>query len=263
MLVLMAHNKRPRSLALILLLAAFLLQVNPLYVLGGYGLYLSRKVAKSLVLYYTKQGKRSKDSADVKILSMPSSTPQTVSELVSYRPEVLQQYLNGTPTSSDTTNSNSEPHVVDVILLGGDLGTLYTAGLLSQRGMKCLVLQPRNCQPTSVAASGLPTAFLDNMSVGNPLRTQMLFENVLRIRGCTNQKRVVLKPIGTRANDFAHSVIRVKNVLKKNQKEDIVILRAGEVLVYVCCFLLLSCTREQLVSPLVTLLVCSPRIMLL
>jgi hypothetical protein len=129
---------------------------------------------------------------------------------------------------------------VDVVLLGNDFGTLYTAALLAQTGLKCIVLEPANCQPNKILPKSpdLPHAYLQNMSIGHPLRTQLLFENVLRITGSTEQKRVVLRPIGSPSDDFAHTIIKLNHATKKNKKEDVVILRPGEVIHFLLICLL-------------------------
>lgn len=236
MLLLMLYNKRPKSEAMLLLLAAFLLQANPFYVLIAYAIYYLRHFFKVLFiamdscLHASPSGVKEKLS-HFKKTKVNSDAMKNGKDILAYRPESVEQYV----ASLDSTMRQSERErddsiiatTVDVILLGNDFSTLYTAGLLSQAGCKCLVLEPSNSQPIKVVAQSpdLPPVYFENMSVGDPLRTQLLFEKVLHVEGSNEQERVVLKPIGKPVDDFAHTVIRLKSVAKKMKSDEIVILR--------------------------------------
>jgi hypothetical protein len=234
----MIHNKRRKNLAMLLLIAAFLLQANPLYIASIYLLYFLRNTLKCLCGNYLND-EETCDHKTIQKLNMEASTPspETQAKVFSYRPESMEAFSSEVLKGS--AGSLSTPVTVDVVLIGNDLSTLYTAGILSQAGMKCIIFEPSNTQAVKISPqnSELPEAFLYNLSTGDPMRTQSLFDKVLHIQGASasatseqeGQQRVVLKPIGSAADGFAHTIINLKNVTKKNRKDDIVILRPGEV----------------------------------
>jgi hypothetical protein len=234
MLLLMVYNKQSKNHAMLLLIAAFLLQANPLYVLMVYGVYFLRSIIIQVVI--SARGNGTDTSIELKRHTLEDSYASEKS-ILAYKPESLGRYIASLspPTTqssgSTATTTTTTTTVVDVILIGNDLSTLYTAGLLSQAGKKCLVLELTNSQPIRVVAKSheLPIAYLENLSVGNPVRSQMLFENVLRLKGSCNQKRVVLTPIGSSSEGFAHTIIHLKHPVKSSRKEDVVILRSGQV----------------------------------
>ena len=205
-----AHKRMTNNIALLILIAAFLLQANYIYVVFAYivqGLRISlRKFGEMLFL--------NRKRAPLKRRKIIDDADQQ-RNIYSYRPETVSSYIAGLekPSSDEKTN-------VDTILIGNDISTLYTAGILSQAGLKCVVLEPANIQPVTVEAKspGLPAAYLESMSVGNPRRTQMLFENVLRIDGCSDSVgRIILRPLGNPAENFAHTIIKINNEVDRDE----------------------------------------------
>jgi hypothetical protein len=213
----MIYNKRKKDMAILGLISAFLLQVNPLYVIIAYSLYYLRLfIAKALSRLSTR-----KKRSGIKKKLIPAMNKK---DIMSYKPESISAFMANNATSSSV--------LADVVLIGNDIGTLYTAALLSQAGKRCVVLEPWNCQPYKVSATSdpnLPDAYVENISIGNPERNQVIFEKVLRIDECDELQRLVLRPIGSSVDEYTHSVIRLKNVTKKNRKDDVVVMRPGKV----------------------------------
>lgn len=248
MLLLIVYNKtRSKNLAVLSLIAAFILQVNPLYIVGIYGLYFTTRALVRVGGWIISRAKvrrgaekNNKMSSKRMISGRNDGDAVAHADVLSYQPESMQDFITA---SSSKSTSFPKSMTSDVVLVGSDLSTLYTAGLLSQAGMKCVVLEPLNSQPSRATAtsSDLPDAYLENLSVGNPMRTQMLFDQVLRPRGggggcdvngqsqSQSQSRVRLHPIGSAADDYAHTVVKLTNVVKKSRKEDILIARVGKV----------------------------------
>ena len=246
MLLLMVYNKRSKNMALLMLVGAFLLQANPLYILLLYGVYYLRVALGMTYVLATKWFQSSSPTIDMeqhKKIHKKNllNSPGVESDILAYEPESLEEYLKN---SNIPSNNNLSSTTVDVILLGNDFGTLYTAGLLSQAGYKCLVLEPINSQPVRVVAqsSELPTVYLENMAVGDPVRTQQLLDNILCVEGSQEKQRILLTPLGSVAEDFAHTVIKLKhNTRQRSRPDEVLVLRPpGQVCVSVYLSVYLS-----------------------
>jgi len=93
----------------------------------------------------------------------------------------------------------------DHVLVGNDIGTLYTAALLSKNGHRCCVLQLSHCAATEAYPPGAPCAApLLNVSVGKIERYQSLLDVVLS-DGC---ERVKFSPVGGEGDGYTSALIR-------------------------------------------------------
>lgn len=98
------------------LIAAFIFSLNPLYVV-------------LLTLFWGFSSLTSKSPK----LHLPNRfRSKSLKETLAYSPEDIKSTLN---------DGQFDP-VFDHVLVGNDLGTLYTAALLARNNHKCCVLQP-------------------------------------------------------------------------------------------------------------------------
>lgn len=114
-------NKRVSFHALILV-AAFIFNINPLY------------VSITIFLYWMANGSRRIQQKPKQFLAC----------------NVKAKENNLIETSKQLENKALNEKHFDHILVGNNISTLYTAALLSKCGHKCCVIKPTQCQPTMV-----------------------------------------------------------------------------------------------------------------
>jgi hypothetical protein len=114
----------------LVLLACFIFNLNPLYVVTFYILW--------------------------KLSVVQHKPKQFIRPTVSTRPQRLRRLVD---IPVDKT--------YDYVLIGNNISTYYTAALLSKAGQKCLVLLPPDAPATELRVADAPSpVLLDNLSVG-------------------------------------------------------------------------------------------------
>jgi hypothetical protein len=127
-LLYMMYKRVPNDV--VILVACFIFNLNPLYVLVGFFLYKAMKTHPKPLQY--------------------ARPPSIKRDKVSHVEDIV---------GADRS--------FDYVLLGGSIGTLYTAALLSRAGQKCCVLLPEEDSSTSVHPEGAPCAVtIENLSIG-------------------------------------------------------------------------------------------------
>jgi hypothetical protein len=116
---------------LLLLLGAFILNINPLYVTILFICWKLSMTKPKPKLYCTP-----------KILPIPKTLLR------------IDQISNDKP--------------FDFVLMGNNISTMYTAALLSKVGQKCCVLLPENAPATEIKIPDAPTSIiLESLSIGH------------------------------------------------------------------------------------------------
>jgi len=126
---------------------------------------------------------------------------------------------------------SSEETVYDHVLIGADIGTLYTAALLARVGHSCCVLQPADAMPLEIlpnpSRSDLPPIPTKNLSIGKIERYQVLFDML-----CSSPedftRRFTFSLIGSDDGSFTHTVMKMRKTIS-NVKKDLWCLRPDEV----------------------------------
>lgn len=158
------------------LCAAFLFNINPLYVVM---IYLAL-----LAFTSTKKPKQFKNLRSYQIVKNSI-----------YLPTLLHE---------ETSLKNDYDHV----LIGNDIGTLYAAALLSRNGHSCCVIQPFDGAKDEIFPEGAPCSVpLKDYSVGKVERYQTLLDVG---QSLSPETRVVFTPVGTPETGFTSSFIRLR-----------------------------------------------------
>ncbi len=177
-IVLYMLHKRVNN-SIIVLIGAFLFNVNPIYVtilLVGYH-------------FYSKKSPRQ----HVKSIVTPAN-----------------DWMNYTSEVTDPKDSSDE---YDHVLIGNDISTLYTAALLSKNGHKCCVIQSDDgIQPeidlnkAGFCCRPIP---LQDLSINKPDKYKLFFN----IISPANQRDsgITFAPVGTESTGYTHSIVRYKD----------------------------------------------------
>jgi len=178
-LMFMMH-KRVKSDVLVLV-GLFIFNVNPFYVcIAAFLLWLFTFSSKP------KQHKRIRVKSTAPTIDQMSET-------------------KATQLTANNALSNKRDTDFDHVLVGSDVGTLYTAALLSKNGHRCCVLQLAHSAATEIYPDGAPCAApLLNVSVGKVERYQSLLDVVLS-DGCD---RVLFSPVGSEDDGYTSALIR-------------------------------------------------------
>jgi hypothetical protein len=160
------------------LLAGFLLNVNPIYVVIGMLIYW-------MIFYRRIKPKR-------------------------YIARSMQRVASSNPLSITDANAlklitNTKKY--DHVLIGDDISTLYTAALLSRVGHRCLVLLPNDSPKQQAVINSYPPIPLHNLCIGKPERYQHYFDLVQSKKDAAN--RIIFNPIGSERDGFTHTVLRI------------------------------------------------------
>eukprot|EP00981_Chlorochromonas_danica_P003978 scaffold753_cov164-Ochromonas_danica.AAC.8 len=171
------------------LVAAFLFNLNPLYV-SLYILFMLLVAFRPKPKQYISRRKNQLD----------------ISSGLARKKKSLQSTL----TASTKTGAESEL-VYDHVLIGNSIGTLYTAALLAQCGHQCCVLQPKDADKLVVCPEGAPcSAPLEAGLISRPERYQRLLD-IAQICG---KQRATFWPVGSSEDGYTSAVVR----LLHNQK---------------------------------------------
>jgi len=100
----------------------------------------------------------------------------------------------------------------DHVIIGGEIGALYTAALLSRVGHTCCVVKPKGATPIEVTQEDQGPSFscsipTRNLTVGNVERIQLLLDMVQSSRSSEGNSRVAFAPVGTQDNGFLHTLL--------------------------------------------------------
>ena len=243
---------------LLALMAAFLFNVNPLYIVLTFVVYhvlLRWKKHDQPKQYRERKVDRNSSSnssngngysAMSGFLRSGGSSNNSSSSSSNRGNSTRSSSSSSTTTSSSSSNSSSSNRATssvgedegswDHVLLGSDIGTLYTAALLSRVGHRCCVLQPDGAQPLHVkavdseAGLALPPMPIRNMCIGKVNRYQSLFDMLLTTQKggrIDSDERVAFAPLGTADDGFATVVLKMSKKIR-NARKDLWMLRAGE-----------------------------------
>jgi len=210
----------------IALAAAFLFNVNPLYVVllcGAYFFYNWVGLGKSKPLQYVARTR-----ADL----LAGAAAAAAAKVVEYSEEQQRR---------KEVKMEDEPMVFDHVIIGGEIGALYTAALLSRVGHKCCVLKPQGALPMEVQVEGsdcpIPTR---NCTIGKVERYQSLLDMVQSGSKCGSRSndwrgdgRVAFTPVGTPDNLFMYTLLKFNGQQQETLGERAVFpgtwpLRAGQ-----------------------------------
>ena len=140
----MLHKRVSNNL--LMLVAAFIFNINPFYVCCG-----------SFIWWLMHRSKKPKLFNSIPSRTIPKDTD-------TYAPKQFSKSNN--PATSSTK--------FDHVLIGNDISTLYSAALLSKNGHKCCVLMPKGAPPLSVQPDDTPYAIpTRNPIVGKVERYQV------------------------------------------------------------------------------------------
>eukprot|EP01038_Epipyxis_sp_PR26KG_P005102 gene5102-7111_t len=200
-IILFMLYKRVNNLALIII-GCFLFNVNPFYV-----------VLALLIYYLSKSSKKPKNYIKYPKFKVSSN------EVKIYQPIGL---------TSSLLSSISKSY--DHILIGSDLGTLFTAAFLARNGHQCCVLQPSDTPPIEIFPVGAPCSVpLKNVSVGKIERYQSLLDMVQPLSA---DQRVTFSPIGTEEDGYTSLVTRTvsntKSISNHSGLNGLLSVRVGE-----------------------------------
>ena len=93
----------------------------------------------------------------------------------------------------------------DFLLLGNSISTFYTAALLAKTGQKVCIILPSRATPIVVHPEGAPCPILvENLSVGKVDRYQTLLDAAQEMEPSS---RATFAPIGSATDGYTHSVI--------------------------------------------------------
>mmetsp|Transcript_5301 Transcript_5301/g.5448 ORF Transcript_5301/g.5448 Transcript_5301/m.5448 type:complete len:765 (+) Transcript_5301:48-2342(+) len=193
LIILFMMHKRVSN-DLLVLIAALIFNVNPIYVVG------------SVIIWQLSQSNRKPKQF---------CKPKMKSSIAASR---------GIENLSETDTHISYDHV----LVGNDLSTLYTAAILSRNGHKCCVLQSKSVPTLEIHPDGAPCSVsVYNMTVGRADRYQILLDAVQPL---DETSRVVLSPVGTVEEGYAHTVIRRVSLGRgaTGSTGDISVMRSGK-----------------------------------
>lgn len=182
---------------------AFLFNVNPLYVIIGYLIY---KLSN-----------------------------------ISNRKSKPYQYISPERQAAAAKAASEEGVQYDHVLVGGDIGTLYTAAILARNGHRCCVLQPKGFQPLEIRPSSsssrggksssstpgssdeLPNMPIRNLCTGKIERYQSLFDMV----ALSGTPRLSFAPLGTAESGYTYAVLKMRKKVA-NVKKDLWTLGPGD-----------------------------------
>lgn len=182
-IILFMLHKRVKNDVLVLA-SFFVFSINPFYVCILAFIYC---------LFFTKKSKP-KQYKPIK-LSKTNKFNKDSSKLV----RVLSEENGEQPSTLE----------YDHILLGNDLGTLYTAALLAKNGHQCCVLQLKHGSPYEIFPEGAPCAApIQHISVGKVERYQSLLDVA---QSSLAGERVTFTPIGEERNGYTSSLIRLQH----------------------------------------------------
>lgn len=173
----MLHKRVSDSI--LVLIGAFLFNLNPLY------------VTILLICYHFYSKKSPKHH--IKSIISPSN------DWMSYTAEV--------------TASNESNNEYDHVLIGNDISTLYTAALLSKNGHKCCVIQSVDgIQPevdlTHAGFNCRPIP-LQDLSISKPDKYKLFFNIITPSNNCDSG---AFAPIGAESTGYTHAIIKFKDI---------------------------------------------------